>query len=428
MYPQVPLAWALRAAGHEVRVAGQPDAVDDIVHAGLTAVPVGEDLDQEGMVEEFRERHEADPEGTDPLGENELLRMDELRPEKLTYDHMHGVFSAMTPTVFQTYAADRMVDDLVAFAREWRPDLVVRETLTFAGAIAARACGAAHARLMFGLDLLGAMRQRYLRAMRERPPELREDPIAEWLSPTLDRYGCEFTEDLVLGHWTIDPVPTWARLPVDHHYIPVRAVPYNGPSVVPGWLREPPKRPRVCLTLGVSFREVMGGDQAPIDTLLEAVADLDIEVVATLDARQLGSVRQVPDNVRVADFVPLNELLPSCSAIIHQAGTGTWQNALAHGVPQIIIPTDIWCNVIKAEKTEATGAALRVPDPGRLTAAELRSMLLRVLEDPSFSRNAARLRTDWLGTPAPRDIVPVLERLTVEYRTPDGAGRESRRD
>ena len=41
----VPLAWALRTAGHEVRVAGQPAFADLITQAGLTAVPVGRDAD-----------------------------------------------------------------------------------------------------------------------------------------------------------------------------------------------------------------------------------------------------------------------------------------------------------------------------------------------------------------------------------------------
>ncbi len=39
--PMVPLAWALRAAGHEVRVASQPFFADTITQAGLTAVPAG---------------------------------------------------------------------------------------------------------------------------------------------------------------------------------------------------------------------------------------------------------------------------------------------------------------------------------------------------------------------------------------------------
>ncbi|MEE3921336.1 hypothetical protein V2I01_33205 [Micromonospora sp. BRA006-A] len=50
MYSQVPLAWALHTAGHEVRIASQPDLADDITHTGLTAVPVGPALNlEEGM-------------------------------------------------------------------------------------------------------------------------------------------------------------------------------------------------------------------------------------------------------------------------------------------------------------------------------------------------------------------------------------------
>ena len=44
-YPLVPLAWALRSAGHEVLVASQPAMIEVITGAGLPAVAVGEDLD-----------------------------------------------------------------------------------------------------------------------------------------------------------------------------------------------------------------------------------------------------------------------------------------------------------------------------------------------------------------------------------------------
>lgn len=44
-FVQVPLVWALRAAGHEVRVASQPDLMDTVTAAGLPATPVGPRLD-----------------------------------------------------------------------------------------------------------------------------------------------------------------------------------------------------------------------------------------------------------------------------------------------------------------------------------------------------------------------------------------------
>ncbi|MFF2750046.1 nucleotide disphospho-sugar-binding domain-containing protein [Kitasatospora sp. NPDC058048] len=154
-----------------------------------------------------------------------------------------------------------------------------------------------------------------------RPAELRDDPLEEWLGQVLGRYGMTgpgrgFDEEPVVGQWTIDPVPTSLSLPLRTPRVPVRYVPYNGPSAVPGWLDEAPRRRRICLTLGVSFREVVGGDQASVGDLLAAVADLDVEVVATLDSEQLASIGPLPPNVRAVDFVPLNELLPSCSAVI----------------------------------------------------------------------------------------------------------------
>lgn len=416
LYAQVPIAWALRAAGHEVCVASHPDLAAEITRTGLTAVGVGEPLDQEGQVRELRKQQAEQGQQTEPLGAQELLTMDELRPEKLTYDYMHGVFTAMTYAIFQNFSSARMMDDLVRFAREWRPDLVVWDALTFAGGVAAKATGAAHARLLSGLDLIGRMRESYLAEMLRRPPELREDPMAEWLGWTLQRHGREFTEDAVVGQWTIDSVQPWMRLPSTLEFVTVRHVPYNGRATIPWWLRQPPRRPRVCITLGVSFREVMGGDQVSVTDLLAAVSGMDIEVIATLNDDQLHGLPAVPDNVRTVDYVSLNELLPSCSAIIHQGGWGTLQTALVHGVPQIVVPTRIWDNPLKAERIEQSGAGLHVADPERLTAADLSGMLRRVLAEPSFAGNAARLRTEMNQAPTPADTVPVLEKLTAEHR------------
>src|SRR5256885_3990450 len=41
LFPLVPMAWAFRAAGHEVRITSIPSIGDDIVHTGLPAVIAG---------------------------------------------------------------------------------------------------------------------------------------------------------------------------------------------------------------------------------------------------------------------------------------------------------------------------------------------------------------------------------------------------
>ncbi|CAM5244378.1 hypothetical protein SVIOM74S_05497 [Streptomyces violarus] len=317
VYAQVTLASALRTAGHEVLVASQPDVLDDIVRAGLTAVRIGEDLNIE---EETREAN-ASFEDDRNLGG---LAMSNTRDDPFPWDHALGMFTAMTAMVFQNVCPEPMVDDLVGLARDWRPDLVVWDPLTLAGPVAARLSGAAHARLLFGPDQMGRNRTAFRALLDRQPPELRDDPLAEWLTWTLERCGGsagDMSEELVLGQWTIDPTPPSMRIPLDLPCVPVRYVPYNGPSLLPDWLREPPRHPRrLCLTLGVSLGEATGAGTVAASDVLAAVDGLDVEVVATLPRELREELGTLPANVRAVDFVPLNALLPSCSGIIHHGG------------------------------------------------------------------------------------------------------------
>jgi L-2-deoxyfucosyltransferase/glycosyltransferase DesVII len=165
------------------------------------------------------------------------------------------------------------------------------------------------------------------------------------------------------------------------------------------------------MTLGVSNREVHGHEQASVDDLLAGVADLDVEVIATFNAGQLGSVTRVPDNVRVVDFVPLNDLLPSCSAIVHQGGGGTIGNAVVHGVPQLVIPGTTWGEEASAQALADRGAGryLRLDE---LSPDTLREEVRRLLDDPSFRACAAEIQHEMLATPTPADLVADLQALT----------------
>ncbi|MER7746562.1 activator-dependent family glycosyltransferase [Streptomyces bacillaris] len=419
VHSQVPLAWALRAAGHDVRVATQPDAVEHVLRAGLHAVPVGAPLNQDEFVRELDERRsealEAGREVPEALDHLELTDISEVRPERLTYELMHGRQLALATGAFPTQCDPEMIDDLVRYARWWRPDLVVWDTMTFAGPVAAMASGAAHARLLFGLDLIGFLRHHYNRALQRRIPALRDDPMAEWLGWTLQEYGCGFAEEAVVGQWTIDPVPSSLALPTGLLRVPMRYVPYNGPAVLPDWVLEQPRRPRVCVTLGLSLLETLGRDRVSVAEVLEAVASLDVEVVATVGAARRGGLGALPARVRVVDFVPLDALLPSCAAVVHHGGAGTFQSALAHGVPQVILPDVLWDSARRAEGLERAGAGFRVADPARLTAVGLRDLVGRVLDDPAPTRHARRLRREAGTAPAPADAVPVLEQLTSQH-------------
>ncbi|NJP64830.1 activator-dependent family glycosyltransferase [Streptomyces spiramenti] len=425
-YNMVPLAWALRAAGHEVCVASQPELVPAIARTGLPAVSVGEAADSEE-----RTTTDSDAAVTNGTSWRDLnAGITETRPEALTWDYVLGTFTIACSIHYEHATGGRtMLDDTVEFARSWQPDLVIWDALSFAGPVAARAAGAAHARMLFGVDYIGRMYGVYRRLLAEQPPERRDDVLGDWTAGRLDRFGCtwepELTAEQMTGQWTIDPTPPWMQTDLDLDVRPLRYLPYNGPTGVPDWVREKPQRPRVCLTLGMTAREVLGGDVFSVTDMIEAAAELDIELVATLDTRQLAEGGPLPPNVRAVDFVPLNELLPSCSAIIHHGGFGTLGNALAHGVPHLVAPGRYWDEVDFGRRLEERGAGLLL-DYQQLSGDGLRSeldgssfqkKLSRLVEDPSFRQNAAAVRDEMHTTPSPHQMVPQLEELTAAHRS-----------
>ncbi|WP_033324666.1 activator-dependent family glycosyltransferase [Streptomyces yerevanensis] len=400
-YKIVNTAWALQNAGHEVLVASHPVLVDDIVRAGLTAVAVGTDHTMFAPA----------PSGTTSYSREWDFTFS--TPETLTWDYLHELHEALVGRFHTTLNNDTFVDGMVDFARTWQPDLVLWELGTYAGAVAARAVGAAHARIVWGQDVTMRAREEFLALNRARPADQQSDPLADWLGGVAARFGDTFDEELVTGQWTVDLLPESARLKSALKIVPSRYVPYNGPSVVPQWVYEPPQRPRVCLTLGVAGRE-RGLDYISQADLLDAVADLDIEIIATMDSLQRENLRQVPDNTRLADFIPLQALLPSCSAIVHHGGSGTWGTAMLYGVPQIVIAAT-WDTPVKGRHLQRVGAGLYIP-AGELKPDLLRENLVRILEEPSFREAAERLRQEALVEPTPNDTVPILERLTAQHR------------
>ncbi|WP_340376211.1 activator-dependent family glycosyltransferase [Streptomyces sp. SS7] len=410
----VPLAWALRAAGHEVRVASQPSLTGSITAAGLTAVPVGADPGLDEMVKGV---------GDSVLSHHADQSLDPDAPGQLTPAFLKGWDTMMTATFFTLINDDPMVDELVAFARAWEPDLILWEPFTFAGAVAAKVTGAAHARLLSFPDMFLSMRRAFLTQLGpgprgtdgERGPHT-EDSVGQWLQWTLGRYGVPFDEEAVTGQWSVDQVPRSFRAPSDRPTVGMRYVPYNGPvpAVVPDWLRVPPTRPRVCVTLGLTARTSEFPNAVPVDLVLEAIEGLDIEVVATLDAEQRALLSRVPDNVRLVDHVPLHALLPTCAAVVHHGGAGTWSTALVEGVPQIAMGW-IWDAIERARRQQELGAGLHLPSH-EVTVEGLRSRLVRLLDEPSFASAAARLRAEARSDPTPAQVVPVLERLTARHR------------
>jgi glycosyltransferase (activator-dependent family) len=412
-YPMVPLAWALRTAGHEVRFASQPRFADVITKSGQTAVPVGRDTNLWELIPRHDEYRDWSWEPT--YGLNDHVPYDVVEyPERATWERMaegylHAQYVWHKPGCFS------MIGGLVEFARQWQPDLVLWEPLAFAGPIAAMACGAAHARLLWGIDVFGATRAEFRKLKAKQPPEDRFDQLSDWLGGYATKYGSEFTEDMITGQFTIDQLPDSVRIKADGlHYQQMRYVPYGGTAVIPQWLREPPKRPRVALTMGVSLTDHGAGYSVGVQNVLDELSTLDIEVVATIAESEQQKLRNVPDNARIVSYAPLHALAPTCSAIITHGGYGTFLTAALHGVPQLSAPWDFDAPVL-ATRAAAQGGSLMIR-ADEATGPVVREYVRRLLDEETFKQRAAALRDEIHALPTPNDIVGDLENLTTKYR------------
>lgn len=421
LYPSVPMARALHDAGHEVRVISHPSLLDTIDATGLTGVSLG---DERTLPQPLGAGRPIAPDTyADLVRLTESLGLDGYDRYVWTYyrDYMLPAVRDFQPEGAPAGAPQLALDALVGFCRSWRPDLVLWDPTMPAAGVAARVSGAAHARILWGPDLCGWAHEQYTRCAKLSDDALLpEEPMVSSVRPMAERYGLPLTDDLLFGQWTVDPVLERMRLPTAVRTVSMRWEAYAGPAVLPEWLKEPPARPRVAITLGSSIR-AWGRDSALlVNRVLEMVDGLDIEAVATLDASQLAVADRIPDNVRTVDYIPLTELLPTCSAVIHHGGHGSFGAALVNRIPQFVVMDPGY--PMEAPLTgrflsrSGVGTGVRVD---RHTGVELRAGLSRLLTSPSFRDAAAELYTDLLTAPEPSEIIPVLERLTRHHQSRD---------
>ncbi|MEV6210103.1 nucleotide disphospho-sugar-binding domain-containing protein [Kitasatospora sp. NPDC051914] len=373
-----PLAWAFRAAGHEVRVAAQPHVVETVLASGMTAVPVGPDLD-------FARLHRKFVAETDPG----LYR---------TRDAIITIFHRV---------AEMMAPDVVALAGAWRPDLIVRDPVAFAASVAGQVVGAPVVRHAWGPDLYGTDPGKWL-----------AHHVLERLGPTYALYGAEAPG--AFDRLAVDPTPPSLRIAAPGPSLPMEYVPYNGPGVVPPWVLEPPVRPRVCITWGTFTSTAT--DQPEmflVPKILDALAGLDVEPVLAVTAAERELLGDRGPEVRIVQDLPIHTVLPSCSAVVHHGGATTVLSAARFGVPQLTMPhlfeqrlnSDLLetagaCIQLTAEHADAPAIRSAVAElvrPGAPQAAASLGLREEILAMPPLASAVDRIEA-WLRAGATTDI------------------------
>ena len=140
---------------------------------------------------------------------------------------------------------------------------------------------------------------------------------------------------------------------------------------------------------------------------LEALADESVDVVMTVGRDQDPTeLAPFPANARVEKFIPQAELLPSCSAVVHHGGAGTTFGALAHGVPQVVIPQGA-DNYEHAAMCESAGTAIALL-PESLTPDNLAAAVRRAVSDETYAEASRRCAQEIAAMP---DAVAVAKAL-----------------
>lgn len=361
--PLAPFAQAAVRAGHDVLIAAQEGNADNIARTGLPHAPFGE-----------------------PTGEQWAPLMAEV-----SRGSIDGANTRMIAEGFaglDARAALPGLDDLVTC---WRPDVVVRESLELASALVAERHGLPALRVALGLAALEELAIGLVTA----PVDALRAELGLAPDPEGDRLRAETVLTMVPAALEAPGAPATSR----RFRQPVAALRPGAAAPLPRWW-DNAHDPLVY----VSFGSVAGAVHMPFFPALyrfaiEALAPLPARVLLTLgDGPDPAALGPLPPNVHVERWIPQEAILPHAAAAVLHGGYGSTLGALAHGVPQVVLPLfsiDQWGN---AEAVERAGAGLALDDdrdtrramalPAPATLAGLAGAVERVLEDGAFRRRA----------------------------------------
>lgn len=377
--PLVPLAWAARAAGHEVLVATTSRITEVVAGAGLAVVDVFPDRDVwNELVSEVAGQIKDGRDGTDGAPPNPFGLFTRTMTEG-TIDAGRRLGADLL-----VYSSDHPAGALASVALD-RPALEVGNRVSWSMRDAD--FGDRRRSIAGGDEVVGELRARLgipagepalVARIDQRPPSM-----GGLTGDEPDRH---------------DGVPWW----------PMRFVPFNGGAVLPDWALRTPARPRVCVTLGTVVPTMSGTGSLAV--VLRALGGMDVEVVLAEGNADLGSLADaLPANVRRVGYLPLSGFLPGCSLIVHHGGSGTTAAPLHYGVPQLVLPS-FADNPMAAERVVARGVGVS-HDPAAIDVPTVRALAERLLTEPAFADAAAEVAAEMATQPSPSTVI---ERVVAE--------------
>lgn len=368
--PTVSVGLELTRRGHEVAWVGHERAVRPLLPEGARFFALGDGLPEATFRDEAARAERA--RGLEAL---KLLWERFLVP--LAHSMLPGVRAA-----------------LAAF----RPDVVIVDQQTLAGAVAAEELGVpwvtsatTAAGVTDPLIVLPKVREWLLA---QQSSLFRDAGVAPPEPPDLSpRLVLVFSTEALAA-----PPPS---LPPQVHFVGP-ALTHRAESTPFPWEKLDATRRLVLISLGTVPSD---GAARFYGVVAEAFADepsLQIVLVAPD-----GALAAPPPSFIVRPFVPQLALLARAQAVVSHAGQNTVSEALARGLPLVVLPIKYDQSVIAAQ-VESAGAGLRLKF-GRVRADELRAAVLRVLGEPHFAHNAARIGASFEAAGGARAAAELLE-------------------
>ena len=363
-HPVAPLALALQAARHEVRVATGPNLVDWALRCGLPASAVGLPLD---VAEATAARDHAGP--------------------------------AATGHLFTDVWVGSALPGLLELTGRWRPDLVVHEEQEYAGVLLAALLGvpcvtqswSAPARALAGRQAQEAMLA----------------PIWERHLPgsTPRRVGELYLDGCPPAFQTDDVLDIGRTTLVR----PVRPTTYDGPPAEAPHLVRDLARPAAYVTLGTvptfSTPELL-------HAVATAVAPVVDSVVVTTGPNPVESLGDLPPNVRAVGYLPQSSLLPAVDLVVSHGGAGGTLGALEHGLPHLVLAGRGMSQRSIAAAVDRLGVGISLDHEHR-DRVSIAAACQRLLGEPSFATAARALARELDDLPGPAELVGLVESVAA---------------
>jgi MGT family glycosyltransferase len=154
-------------------------------------------------------------------------------------------------------------------------------------------------------------------------------------------------------------------------------------SVADANLPIPGDDPLVYISMGTIFNDLPDFYR----TCLQAYASAPFRVLISIGGKvNRAGLGPVPHNIQLCDYVPQLTVLKQASVFISHGGMNSVSEALAHGVPLLVLPQHGDQHLVAAQ-VERMGAGMRGATPD-MTAPRLRELTEMLVRNPRFAAGA----------------------------------------